>query len=164
MSGEVKAMDCRLELNRAFRTTLIISGALLAGLLLYGLMVELIKARLNPFSGITAASRPESLRYIFYAAAVGAVVLVRFVGRTMFKPSPEEDPHHLIARLARATVLTASLGELPAVFGLGLFLLTGSSRDFYILGFVSFFLEFMYFPRLRVWQDTVRERFPQQGI
>jgi hypothetical protein len=157
-------MDSQMELSRVFRTTLIVSGALLASLLIYGLMVELIKSQLGPFSGFAPPTRPESLRYVFYGAAIGAVVLVRFVSRTMFKPSPEEGPRHLIARLGRTTVLTAALGELPAVLGLGLFLLTGSSRDFYVLGFVSLFLEFMYFPRLKVWQDTVRERFPQQGI
>jgi hypothetical protein len=157
-------MDDKMELNRVFRTTLMVSWALLASLFIYGLIVELIKSQLGPFSGFAPPSRPQSLRYIFYGAAVGAAVLVRFVNRTMFKPSPEEGPPHLIARLGRTTVLTAALGELPAVLGLGLFLLTGSSRDFYILGFVSLVLEFMYFPRLKVWQDTVRERFPQQGI
>jgi hypothetical protein len=40
-----------------------------------------------------------------------------------------------------------------AVLGFVLFLLTGLSRDFYPLLFVSLFLAFMYFPRLRVWQD-----------
>jgi hypothetical protein len=82
----------------------------------------------------------------------------------MLKTFPEESAHQLIARLGRATVMTAALGELPALFGFFLFFLTGFSRDFFILMFVSLFLEFMYFPRLKVWQDAVRERFPQQGI
>ncbi len=157
-------MDRESDLKRGFRTTLIINGALVASLFIYAVMVELIKAQLRPFPGFASGSRPDSWRYFFYAAAIGAVVLVRFIGRAMFKASPEESVPHLIARLVRATVMTAALGELPAVLGFVLFLLTGFSRDFYILMFVSLFLEFMYFPRLKVWQDTVRERFPQQGI
>jgi len=157
-------MDRESDLKRVFRTTLIINGALVASLFLYALMVGLIQAQLRPFPGFASGSKPENWRYLFYGAGVGAVVLVRFIGRAMFKASPEENVPHLIARLGRATVMTAALGELPAVLGFALFLLTGFSRDFYILMFVSLFLEFMYFPRLKVWQDTVRERFPQQGI
>jgi len=157
-------MDKESDLKSVFRTTLIINVAMVASLFLYALMVELIKAQLRPFPGFASGARPEIWRYVFYAAAVGAVVLVRFVGRAMLKTFPEESAHQLIARLGRATVMTAALGELPALFGFFLFFLTGFSRDFFILMFVSLFLEFMYFPRLKVWQDAVRERFPQQGI
>jgi len=157
-------MESESELKTAFRTTAIISGALVASLLLYTLIVELIMAQMKPFQGfLVSGLGPQTLRYIFYGAAVGAVILVRFASRNMLKMSTGEDLHHLISRLSRTSVITSSLGELPAVLGFVLFLLTGFSRDFYILLFVSILLEFMYFPRLRVWQDLARERFPQQG-
>jgi hypothetical protein len=157
-------MDRESDLKRGFRTTLIINWALVASLFTYALMVELIKAQLRPFAGFASGLRPENWRYIFYGAGIGAVVLVRLINRALLKTAPDEGAHQLIARLGRAAVMTAAVGEIPAVLGFALFLLTGFSRDFYILMFVSLFLEFMYFPRLKVWQDTVRERFPQQGI
>jgi hypothetical protein len=158
-------MNFGFELRKQFRTTLIISGSLIASLFLYAVLVELIRTQMRPFQGVlvSALSR-QSLRYLFYGAAAAAVILVRFVGRAMLKAPPGESPPQLVARLGRAAIMMTALGEIPAVLGFALFLLTGLSRDFYVLAFVSLFLEFMYFPRLKVWQDTVREKFPQLGL
>jgi hypothetical protein len=157
-------MDFGSDLRRQLRTTLIVSGSLTASLFLYAVMVEIIRTQMKPFQGLleSGLSR-QTLRYVFYGAAAAAVILVRFVGRAMLKASPEESAPQLIARLGRAAVMTSALGEIPAVLGFVLFLLTGLSRDFYVLAFVSLFLEFMYFPRLKAWQDIVREKFPQFG-
>jgi len=153
------------DLKRVFRTTIIINGALVASLFLDAFIVELIKFQLKPFPGLLVSGlRHQTLRYLFFGAAVGAVVLVRLAGRALPKMTPGEGLHHIIPRLSRTAVITSALGELPALLGFVLFLLTGFSRDFYVLLFVSLFLEFMYFPRLRAWQDLIRERFPQKGI
>jgi hypothetical protein len=158
-------MEPTSDLKRVFRTTIITNGALVASLFLYAFMVELIRSQLRPFPGLLVSGlRNQTLRYLFFGAAIGAVVLVRLAGRTLPKVTPGEDLHLLILRLSRTAVITSALGELPALLGFVLFLLTGFTRDFYILLFVSLFLEFMYFPRLSVWQDLARERFPQQGI
>jgi hypothetical protein len=158
-------MEPESELKTAFRTTVIITGALVACLFLYALMVELIRSELKPFLGLLVSGfRRQTLRYLFFGAAVGAVIWIRFAGRSLLRMTPGEDVHRLISRLSRTSVITSSLGELPAVLGFALFLLTGFSRDFYILLFVSLFLEFMYFPRFKVWQDLARERFLQRGI
>ena len=154
-------MESDSDLKRVFRTTIITNGALVASLFLYAIMVEVIKSRLKPFPGLFVSGlRHQTLRYLFFSAAVGAVVLVRLAGRAMLKVMPGEDYHGLIMRLSRTAVITSALGELPAVLGFILFLLTGFSRDFYLLLFASLFLEFMYFPRLSVWRDLARERFP----
>jgi hypothetical protein len=157
-------MDFGAELKRQYRTTLVISISLVASLFLYAILVALIRAQMRPFQGllVSGLSR-QTLRYLFYGAAAAAVILVRFVGRAMLKASPEESAAQFIARLSRAAIMTGALGEIPAIAGFVLFLLTGLARDSYILAFVSLFLEFMYFPRLKVWQDQVREKFPQLG-
>jgi len=157
-------MEPTSDLKRVFRTTVIINGALVACLFLYALIVELVRSQLRPFTGLVSGLYFQTLRYPFFGAAVGAVVFVRLVSRTLHKVTPSEDIHHMIPRLSRTAVISSALGELPAVLGFILFLLTGFSRDFYCLLFVSLFLEFMYFPRLQVWQELARERFPQQGI
>jgi len=152
------------NLKKVFRTTVFVSGAMLASLFLYALMVELVRSQLKPFPGLLVSGvRHQTLRYLFFAAAVGAVVLVRFAGRARFKKTPGEDLTRLIFRLSRTAVITSALAELPAVLGFVLFLLTGFSRDFYVLLFSSLVLEFIYFPRQRDWQDLVRESFPRQG-
>jgi F0F1-type ATP synthase membrane subunit c/vacuolar-type H+-ATPase subunit K len=158
-------MEPDSDLKKVFRTTVIINGALVACLFLYALLVELVKFQLKPFPGLLVSGlRHQTLRYLFFGAAVGAVVFVRLAGRALHKMTPGEDLHHTIPRLSRTAVITSALGELPALLGFVLFLLTGFSRDFYVLLFVSLFLEFMYFPRLKAWQDLIGERFPQRGI
>ena len=158
-------METGSQLKAAFRTNVIISGSLVASLVVYAVLVELIKARMRPLSGLLVPGiGHQSIRYIFYGASVAAVVLVRLAGRSILRTMPGEDARHLIHRLSRAGVLSSALAELPAVFGFVMFLLIESSRDFYILLFVSLFLQFMYFPRLKAWQSVVQERFPQLGI
>lgn len=158
-------MDFGFELKRQFRTTLIISGSVIAGLFFYAVVVEVIRTQMKPYQGVLASGAGgEPLRYLFYGAAAAAIILVRFVGRNLLRASPNESAPQLVARLGRAAIMTAALAEIPAVLGFVLFILTGLPRDFYILVFVSLVLEFMYFPRLKVWQDIVRERFPQSGI
>jgi hypothetical protein len=161
---EVKAMDPDAELKRGFRTAIVVAGALAASLFLYALMVELIKSQLRPFSGfLVSGLHRQTLRYLFFGAAAGAVVLIRFAGKALLKKRSGEDLPQLISRLDRTAVITSALGELPAVLGFILFLLTGYSRDFYPLLFVSLFLEFMYFPRFSVWQDAARETRPYRS-
>jgi hypothetical protein len=157
-------MESTYVLRRVFRTTLIINGALIAGLFLYALVVEIIKSQFKPFGGFLPNLPLQSLRYIFYGAAVGAVILVRLAARTLCRAVPGEDVLHFGHRLSRASILTATLAELPAVLGFVLFFLGGSSRDFYALLFASLFLEFMYFPRFKVWQDLIKGNILQEGI
>lgn len=153
-----------LLLRRVFRTSLFTSVSLVAGLFFYTIAVELIKSQFSPFAGFIPGAPLHALRYVFYGAAVGAVVLLRIISGAMTKPDPGDDVREYGQRLSRASVVTAFLAELPALFGFIFFLLSGSSRDFYPLLLVSLFLEFMYFPRFSVWLDRVKNIFPQNGI
>ncbi|MDH4272073.1 MAG: hypothetical protein OEW18_08865 [Candidatus Aminicenantes bacterium] len=151
-------------LRRIFRTTSIVNGALIAGLFLDALIVELVRSQFKPFGGFVSGLNWPFLRYVFYGAAVGAVVLTRITAKTLTRADPREDVQYFGHRLSRASIATATVAELPALLGFVLFLLAGSLRDFYFLFFVSLFLEFMYFPRFKAWQDLIREKFPKEGI
>ncbi len=106
----------------------------------------------------------QLLRYVFYGLAIGAVIAVRLVSRTALKAPLSEPIREYLQRLSRDAIFTSILCEAPAVLGLMLVFLTGVSRDFYYLLFVSLFLAFMYFPRSRTWIEIIRERFPQEGV
>jgi predicted small secreted protein len=151
------------DLRRIFRTTSIVNGALVAGLFLDALVVELVKSQFKPFAGFFPELNLPFLRYVFYGAAVGAVVLTRITAKALTRAGPGEDVQHLGHRLSRASIATGTVAELPAVLGFVLFLIAGFVRDFYYLLFVSLFLEFMYFPRFKAWQDLIREKFPKGG-
>jgi len=153
-------MDISLELRKSFRQAAIIAGALTASLLVYLGIFEVLKSTFKPFRGFIRSSDSQTLRYIIYGSAVVIIILIRLLSRTLLKGPPGETSSMFVQRLVRTSIVVSSLGEIPAILGFVFFLLTGSSRDFYFLLVVSLFLEFMYFPRYRVWEDTVRERFP----
>jgi hypothetical protein len=66
---------------------------------------------------------------------------------------PQADSKAVLIRLQRTAILTMVLGEIPSILGLGLFLVTGSNVDFYVLLFASLLLVFMYFPRRTAWEE-----------
>jgi protein-S-isoprenylcysteine O-methyltransferase Ste14 len=149
------------ELRRAFRVTVIASVAIIGALFILAIVVEIIKFRLEPFQGVFETPHGQVVRYIFYGLAVIVVVLLRVFGRVLVRSHQGESPQAFIQRLTRAVIYTASLAEIPALLGFVLFLLIGTFRDFYVLLFVSLFLEFMYFPRIKTWEDMIRNAFPQ---
>jgi hypothetical protein len=57
--------------------------------------------------------------------------------------------------MLQASVLTSALAEVPALFGLVLFLMSGLNVDFYVLTFVSLVLMFMFFPRYAGWVEWI---------
>lgn len=157
-------MDLSDELRKTFRQTVIVSGAMAASLLVYALVLEIIRATIKPFQGFLQVSNSQTIRYGFYGAAVAVIILTRLLSRALLRSGHEAGPSAFANRLARVTILTVALSEIPVVLGFVFFILTGSSRDFYYLFLVSLILEFMYFPRMRAWEGLVSQRFPSSGL
>ncbi len=153
-------MDPFSDLKKSFRMTVFVSGAIIATLFIYAVIVEIIKSELKPFKGLILTSDIHILRYLFYGLAVLVVVLIRILGRTLLKGNRGDVPQIFIQKLSRAAIIISVLAEIPALLGFVLFLLTGASRDFYYLLFVSLFLEFMYFPRIKTWEEMIKNTFP----
>lgn len=138
------------------------SGAVTATLLVYLIIFEVLRSTRTAYGGIVPVVQRQLLRYVLYAAAVVSILLIRWLSRTLVKGPPGEPSSIFIQRLVRASIVVSMLSEMPAILGFVNFLLTGSSWDFYFLLFVSLFLEFMYFPRLQVWEAAAREKFPTE--
>lgn len=146
-------MEHSEELRRAHRSVLFIAVSVLATLLLFLAVEEILRASLRPFAGYTAGGSAQSVRYIIFGLAIAVVVLLRIIRGAMLKKRPGEDAGALAQRIARASVVTFVLAEVPAVLGLMLFFLRGLNRDFYVLLFVSLVIVFMHFPRLSSWEE-----------
>jgi hypothetical protein len=145
------------QLNRMFRTALFVAGAVLAALPVYILVVEILKRRGARLGLGLETGTLLTLRYALYGAAVAAVILLRVLRGMILRKAPEDSPDRLAHKLLQASILTSALSEVPALLGVILFLLTGFTRDFYILLVVSLFLMFMFFPRFRNWSDWAGE-------
>jgi hypothetical protein len=145
-------------LRKAYRTSRCVGTAIIVSLLLYAGLVEAGRIWLKPFLGFTRVENALVLRYTFYAAAIIIVILSRILNSLILRKSSQDAPEAIVRKLSLAAIVSMVLGEGPAIMGLALFLMGGFSRDFYILLIVSLFLEFMYFPRLRNWQDYLDNR------
>jgi hypothetical protein len=150
-------MEILSGLRKAYRTSSLVGAAVIASLFLYAVVVEVGRAWLKPFLGFARVENALVLRYAFYAAAIVIVISSRILNSLILRKSRQDDPKAIIRKLSLAAIVSMALGEGPAVMGLALFLLGGFSRDFYMLLIVSLFLEFMYFPRLRNWENYLKD-------
>jgi len=146
------------ELRSAHRPASFVGIAIIVSLFLYLVVVEVLRATMSPFRGLISLPGIATLRYIFYGLAVVEVLVTRWLQGLLLRRAPGDDARATILKLARTSIVTLCLSEVPALLGLVLFLLGGLNKDFYALLAVSLVLAFMYFPRLRSWEDWVERK------
>jgi hypothetical protein len=88
--------------------------------------------------------------------AAGVILLILLVRPRLFRVDPRQDSLAGLRRLQRAALLVLVLGEVPAILGLGLFLVGGNAADFYKLLFASLVLTFINFPRRAAWEEWLK--------
>lgn len=150
-------MEKDTVIKKYFRMAMIISGAIIGSLLIYLMVVEIFRAKLSPFTGCVELSSPQSIRYIFYLAAALQIVVIRLLRGLLLRAKSTDSEEKLVLKLFRVSIMTSVLAEVPALVGLVLFFLGGFNSDFYILLFVSFFLVFMFFPRIDNWKAWIKK-------
>lgn len=146
-------MDIQDELRRRIKNLTLVGITVVSSLLVYLGLAEFIRYHFRPFHGFVAIPDAQRLRYVVFALAVLSVILIRVLRPALLRKKAGEDLKMTLHRLDRAALLTLVLAEVPALLGLGLFLLRGFNVDFYILLFASLLLVFMYFPRRSSWQE-----------
>ena len=148
-------MDGSEDLRRTYRETAIVCGAMVASILIYAVVVEVLRARARqPLGGGGAGINIDVLRYAIYLLAGIEGLAIPFVRRAV-----EAGPAlrgSLLARLRTGSLVGAALAEVPAVLGLVLFLLAGSRPDFYALAGWSLLLQLFHFPRYERWEEAAR--------
>ncbi|MBN1272078.1 MAG: hypothetical protein JXB26_07370 [Candidatus Aminicenantes bacterium] len=140
-----------------------IAFSILASLAVYAIIVEIIKARFQPFSGYVPLQNPFLIRYILYAAAATQVIIIRILRGVFLRKNRQQDPEKLLGNLFRTSLITLALCEVPALIGLVLFFLGGFTKDFYILLFISLILMFMFFPRKNTWESWLNYHSSSPG-
>ena len=146
-------MDIRDEIRGHLRPVTFIAAGIIGSLVVYLGLVEVLRALNRPFRGFAVLANVQQLRYAVFGGAVAVIVIIRVLRPVLLRTRPGEDGRAALLRLQRAAIVTLVLGEVPAILGLGLFLLTGYNIDFYVLLFASLLLVFMYFPRRAAWEE-----------
>ncbi len=149
-------MDPKEELRTHLRPATMVGAAVFSSLVLYLGLVEVLRAVLKPFRGFAAAALTQPLRLAVFGAAAAAILVILVLRPRLFRRRGAEDLPAAARRLRNATLITLLLGEIPAVLGLGLFLVGGSASDFYKFLFVSIVLTFINFPRLGAWEEWLK--------
>jgi hypothetical protein len=143
-------------LKEAHRRARIQMSSILASLVIFVLIVEILKRR----PGMTGAGAGEFevLRIVFYAIAISMVFAINLVHGFMLKSTKTDDITQIAAKLTTITIVMSALSETPLILGFVLFLGWGYNADFYILGFVSLYLMIRHFPYYGQWEKFARSR------
>src|SRR5712692_9753978 len=137
--------------DQYFRATRIIAIAMVSSLVIYAMLVELIKQQFAPFRGFVQVPWWEMLRWIFLALALADAGLIRVLRRALLAPQAAGlGPGR---QLQTASTVTFALCEAVGLFGLVLFLVSGSSADFYLFLALALGLFAFHFPRRARWEE-----------
>jgi F0F1-type ATP synthase membrane subunit c/vacuolar-type H+-ATPase subunit K len=152
------------ELRKAFRVTVVIGLVMMASVLIYAVVAEIIKKQNAPFSGFSPLP-PDvftTLRYALLAVAVIQYFIIQFLNKVMLSSNAPAmgtvSPAGSSTPLISASVVAFALSESVAVYGLVLFLIQGDSTDFYLFLMISLIYFTIYFPKYEKWEEWVRER------
>ncbi|RFT16098.1 MAG: hypothetical protein OP8BY_2104 [Candidatus Saccharicenans subterraneus] len=149
-------MEAREIIRRTHRIAALVGFSVLGAMALYLVLVELIRIKMAPFHGLYPITDPEAvrnLRYLFYGLSAASVLLARILQSLLLRKKPGDRPEDLLNKLHRTSLIMVIMSELPALFGLILFLIRGLYRDFYILLAISVVVLFIFFPRRRAWEE-----------
>jgi len=154
------------ELKRGYQLAKIIGIAMIGSLFAYVVIVELTKMNSLNFKGFVPFDKMASLRYVFFGMAVVEFFLIRFIknrilsGKDIRPKGPGDKTIRSFSpktqRLISTAIVSYAFCESVAIFGLILFLIGGSSFDFYIFLVLSLIFLMVYFPRYSQWEEGVK--------
>jgi hypothetical protein len=138
------------SLAPAYQTGRIIGYAMAGSLLVYAGIVEVFKSQEISFHLFPEAVL-DKLRFVCVFLSFAGYFLIKFCRQQILTKKPDDTTENRLTRLALANIVSLALAELPAFFGLLLFLNSGNSRDFYLLGLISLLLLYAFFPHYPFW-------------
>lgn len=149
-------MEGQEIIKRTHRIAALVGYSVFGAMILYLVLVELIKAKMSPFRGLYPIDDVRTimnLRYMFYGLSTASVLSARILQSILLRKKPGDRPEDLLNKVHRTSLITVIMSEMPALFGLVLFLIRGLHQDFYILLGASVFVLFIFFPRYRDWEE-----------
>jgi hypothetical protein len=149
-------MNPQEELRTHLRPASMVGSAIIVSLVTYLGLVEVLRAVLRPFPGFAVTLGIQPVRLAVFGAAAAVILLILLLRPRLFRRDSREDAPAAYRRLQKASLVVLVLGEIPAVLGLGLFLVGGNAIDFYKLLFASLVLTFINFPRRAAWEGWLK--------
>jgi hypothetical protein len=151
-------MEYKNYLKKIHKNSLIVYVAFMASIVIYFIVFEVLNSSIPDFQGFMEKFDLPWMRYAFYALGLLQVFLIKFIRDTSIKGLTMIDEKTLIIHLSKISTVSAALCEVPAILGLVLFFLSGSTEDFYVLLFISLALFVLFFPRYANWEEWIESR------
>jgi len=158
------------DLRKLYRVAAIIGLVMILSVLGYTVVVEVLRNKSTPvLDPETNSHSLDRVKYFLVGISVVLFFVIRIVkqailgagmpqsvsGRAASNPDGDAPP---IQRLLVSSVVGYALSEVPAIFGLVLFLLGGDASDFYLFLLISLFFFSNHFPRFSQWEEWVKTR------
>jgi len=149
------------DLPARCRLAQMIGGALVAAVVVYAILVEVLRARRGGFAGFAPGVPIDVLRTVFIVLAVVDLAVIRFIRSRILNPparagQPVGSVPPMTQRFLNASVVSLSLCLAIAIYGLVLFLLGGRPVDFYSFAIVALLGLAVFFPRQSQWEEWAR--------
>jgi hypothetical protein len=151
-------MGLQGELKQAYERCVTLSWAMVAALLVYPLVVEIMRLQNVSFEGFSPQSAAR-VKDLVYGLAVILPLSIRSIRRAVLKRAKSSDIQVLTRNILMATVITISVSEIPALLGFVMFLLGGLYKEFYIALTYSLLVILIYFPRQSQWEMLLGKGF-----
>ena len=149
------------KLRQYHRMATVIGYGLIGMLLVFTAVAETLKAMSHETRGLLPSSTLEILRYLFLGVTVGEFFMIRIVKKMVLSGrgristlSNRGDPFlAMVQKLFTATIITFGFCESVGIYGLVLFMIGGSSFDFYLFLFLSLAFFALCFPKYSEWEQ-----------
>jgi hypothetical protein len=161
----ITAVFIKGNLRRGYKLSIILGIIMVLHLALYTIIVELIKITYEPFSGFAPNPKLDLLRYVLIGMAILSFFFFKLIRYLSIKRPIKHnmDIKKLIHQLIYLSLFTYAICESVAIYGLVLFLMAGSSLDYYLFLFPCIFFLYIYFPRYSEWEDRVKQLEERQN-
>jgi hypothetical protein len=157
------------ELKRGYRLARFIGTAMVFGVLVYALVVEIMRNNSAFSREPLLPDAADSIKYVFLGLALIQFFLIRMIRRRFLLREPEQASRLQtgpkagsvsikVTRLLITSIVTYVLCEFVAVYGLVLFFITRSPFDFYLFMGISLLYFAAYFPRYAQWEEWATRR------
>jgi len=151
------------KLGQYHKMATVIGYGMMGTLLIFTAIVETLKATAFESPGFLPPSVLDVLRYVFLGLAFIEFFVIRIIknlilsrgGRTSTLSSQGDPSLTKVQKLFTAAIVSFAFCESVAIYGFVLFIIGGSSLDFYLFAFLSLIFFAVYFPRYSQWEEWV---------
>jgi hypothetical protein len=151
------------RLGQYHRMATVIGYGMIGTLLIFAAAVETLKAMNYRPGGFLPPSALEILRYLLLGITLVEFFMIRIVRRMILSGGgrvsglPKQGDPFLpkVQKLFTSAIVTFAFCESAGIYGLVLFIIGGSSFDFYLFVFLSLALFAVYFPKYPQWEEWV---------